>query len=67
MGSSKFEYTVEAEEFTMRVLGGSRKQAVAVFVFSESEKCAVLKQACQSLTEPRTSSGIMGFGIVSRG
>ncbi|KID84428.1 lysophospholipase Plb1 [Metarhizium guizhouense ARSEF 977] len=33
VGSSKFEYTVEAEEFTMRVLGGGGKQAVAVFVF----------------------------------
>jgi hypothetical protein len=41
VGSSKFEYTVEAEEFTMRVLGGSGKQAVVVFVFRKSESFAL--------------------------
>ncbi|KAG8418377.1 Lysophospholipase 1 [Metarhizium acridum] len=35
---SKFEHLVESDEFTIRVLGGSGKQAVAVFVLEPAQK-----------------------------
>lgn len=35
VGANKFEHTCETSEFTVRVLGGSGRQAVAVFVFGE--------------------------------
>lgn len=37
VGPSKFEYAVESKDFAMRVLGGSGRQAVAVFVFGKSD------------------------------
>merc|ERR1712000_758862 len=60
VGPNKFHHSCATEEFTVRVLGGAGKQAVAVFVFGKSSALVkddlVLKKA--SPVPNRTSEGL---------